>query len=64
MRNGVAGPASPGTYQAMTAPPRRTYLPPGEPSQASVSATRVNPAASSRAAVLATAWYGLGLAAT
>lgn len=55
-RKGVSGRASAGTYQAMTAPPRRTYLPPLSPSQASVSATWRNPASSSRAATVATAW--------
>ncbi|GAA3054852.1 hypothetical protein GCM10020000_41330 [Streptomyces olivoverticillatus] len=61
--NGVAALASSGTNQAMIAPPRRTYLPPAEASQASVSATWRKPAFSSRSAASATAWYGEGLAA-
>lgn len=67
---GVWGAAPSGTNQATIAPPRSTYLPPipaaadGVPvSQASVSATCLNPAFSSRSAVFATAWYGVGLAA-
>lgn len=57
------GAAPSGTYQATIAPPRSTYLPPLDPSQASVSATCLKPAFSSRSAVFATAWYGDGLAA-
>lgn len=52
-----------GTYQAMSAPPRRTYLPPVVPSHASVSRTCRKPAFSRRSAALATAWYGVGLVA-
>src|SRR3954451_13873321 len=71
MRNGVWGAAPSGTYQATIAPPRSTYRPPlpaaetaeASVSQASVSATCLNPAFSSRSAVFATAWYGVGLAA-
>lgn len=63
MRYGVWGAASSGTYQAMIAPPRSTYLPPLDPSQASVSETWRKPAFSSRSAAFATAWYGVGLAA-
>lgn len=63
IRKGVWGRAPSGTYQAMIAPPRSTYLPPSEPSHASVSETCLKPAFSSRSAALATAWYGDGLLA-
>ncbi len=71
MRKGVWAAAPSGTYQATIAPPRSTYLPPlpaaeaadVSVSQASVSATFLKPAFSSRSAVFATAWYGDGLAA-
>lgn len=71
MRYGVWGAAPSGTYQAMIAPPRSTYLPPlaeaeapaVSASQASVSETWRKPAFSSRSAAFATAWYGVGLAA-
>src|SRR5215203_2427379 len=63
IRYGVSGPALSGTYQAMIAPPRSTYLPPAEESHASVSPTRRNPALSSASPAFATAWYGVGDAA-
>lgn len=62
IRNGVCAPAPSGTYQAMIAPPRSTYFPPVDASQAAVSSTCRKPAFSSRAAAVATAWYGEGLA--
>jgi hypothetical protein len=56
MRKGAWAGRPAGTRQATNAPPRVTYPPPATSSHVSASANATNPASSSVAAALATAW--------